>query len=117
MEKLEGEGEIKIVRQERVRCSCGYCGEPAFYKNTYLNDGERGARSNPNSSAYGRDDCTWCSDFDDFLCPECHQANETDNVPDGFKWCSTFQADRFPHMFLEWEKTEMDLADFVDCVT
>jgi hypothetical protein len=107
METLVGEGEVKIVRKERVRCECGYCGEPAFYKNTYLNDGEHGARRNPASTAFGKDDCTWCSDFDDFLCPECHQRDEKDNVPDGYGWCSTFQADRFPHMFLRWQETDV----------
>ncbi len=106
-DKLPGEGEVKIIRKERVRLGCDYCGEPAFYRNTYLDEGDRGARRNPRSAAYGRDDCTWCSDHDDFCCPDCHQKREHSNVPDGFKWCSTFQADRFPHMFLGWRETDI----------
>lgn len=105
--KLPGEGDVKIVRKERVRRDCDYCGAPAFYKNTYLNDGGSDARRNPSSSAYGKDDCTWCSDHDDFLCPECHSRNETGNVPPGYGWCSTFQVDRLPHLFLTWRETDI----------
>ncbi|MEE9159967.1 MAG: hypothetical protein V3U60_16480 [Gammaproteobacteria bacterium] len=105
---LKGEGERVVIEKTRVRRSCGYCGEPAFYQNTYLADGDTGARNNPASSAYRKDDLSWCSDFDDYLCPDCHQANETDNVPDGHGWCSTFQVDRFPHMFLRWDERELE---------
>lgn len=110
-DKLNGEGEVEFVRRERVRRGCDYCGEPAFYRNTYLDDGATGARRNPASSAYGRDDCSWCSDHDDYCCPECHQKNLTDNVPGGFHWCSTFQADRFPQMFLEWKDTIVEKVE------
>lgn len=99
---LPNEGNYKIVRKELIRCDCDYCGEPASYKNTYLNERHGPARRNPASSAYGKDDIGWCSDFDDLVCSECHVSNETDNVPDGYNWCATFHIQNHPHMFLRW---------------
>lgn len=115
-EKLPGQGEVQIIRRQRVRRVCGYCGEDASYKNTYLDDGDHGARYNPRSSAFGRDDCTWCSDFDDFLCSECHERGEAGNAPDGYNWCSTFHVGRFPQMFLVWQDTDITGSASIDIV-
>lgn len=104
---IRGEGETKTILKTRVRRGCDYCSEPAFYKNTYLDEGSSGARNNPASSAYKRDDCMWSSDFDDYLCPDCHQVNNTENVPEGYQWCATFPCDNFPDFFLRWDEVEI----------
>ena len=96
LEILPGEDEIKTIKKRRVRQECDVCGEPAHYKHTFLFDN---ARRNPASSAYGRDDCTWCSDAHRFVCKE----HKKDEAPpqEGLFWCSTFPAsERFSHMFL-----------------
>lgn len=95
LDVLPGEGEEKTVTSVHVREECGQCGEPAHFKHSYLLDG---ARSNRASSAYGRDDCSWCSDRDEFTCKECKKPSL-----DGYGWCATFPAiERFKHMFLRW---------------
>ncbi len=107
--KLKGEGETKTIIKTRVRRECENCGEPATQRHTYLNDGTTGARRNPASSAYGRDDCTWCSDYELYLCDSqgCKQQNCEVDVPDKYHWCSTFKVDRFPHLFLYWAESEV----------
>ena len=111
MEKLKGEGDRKIVEKVRVRRTCDACGAPATRKHTYLNEGSAGARNNTNSSAYGRDDCSWCSDYDQYLCQECHKRDVEDDVPQGYKWCATFSIERFPHMFLWWQEREIERTE------
>ncbi len=108
--KLEGEGETNTVVKTRTRRECDGCGEPATHKHTYLDGGPSGARRNPTSSAYGRDDCTWCSDYDQYLCDECDRRDYEDDVPDGYHWCSTFKVDRMPHLFLYWHEREVQDA-------
>lgn len=101
---IPGEGEKKLVERTRVRVECGNCGEPATKRHTFLLPN---ARRNPSSSAYGRDDCSWCSDHEEFACDGCPR-------PRGgqYEWCSTFSITpdnmRFAHMFLRW--TERDLT-------
>lgn len=100
---LKGEGETKLVRKTRIRECCEQCGESATQRHGYLLSG---ARSNPASSAYGKDDCSWCSDQDVFTCGECKKPSL-----DGYRWCSTFEVtpdnQRFSHMFLRWEEKEI----------
>ena len=108
MMRLKGEGETKTVVKTRTRWECDSCGEPATKKHTYLDDGPSGARYNPASSAYGRDDCTWYSDYDQYLCDKCDRRDYEDDVPDGYHWCSTFKiCERFAHMFLQWDEQEI----------
>lgn len=96
---LPGEGEQRIKKYIRVREECEICGEPAHYKHSFLLNG---TRINPASSAYGKDDCTWCQDDCYFVCKEHLNRKEP---PDGMTWCSTFPAsERFKHMFLKWEE-------------
>ena len=96
LDKLPGHGDRRIITQVRARKGCDECGEFAHFKHSFLYEG---MRSNPKSSAYGRDDCSWCSDVDVFTCREC-----VPTTPDG---CSPASS-RFPataafaHMFLEW---------------
>lgn len=110
--KLPGEGETKVVRRTRVRRECENCGEPAVYLNTYLNDGQVGARRNTASNAYRRDDCTWSSDHNQYLCGDCHQNAHHVGVPDGFGWCATFECGpEYAHKFLTWEEHEIQNSE------
>lgn len=102
LETLPGEDETKTVVKTRVRHECDECGEPAHFKHTFLLEG---ARSNPASSAYRRDDCSWCEDDCRYVCKE-HERHRT--PPDGYVWCSTYPAsERFAHMFLKWHEREV----------
>lgn len=99
LDVLPGEGEKKTKTEIRVRVECDECGEPAHYKHTYLLPH---CRSNPASTAYGRDDCSRCEDTARFTCKKCHKPSV-----DGYGWCSTFPASaRYAHMFLEWVDLE-----------
>lgn len=103
LEVLPGEGEVKTTSYVRTRQECAECGEQAHFKHTYLFDN---ARSNPASSAYRHDDCTWCSDAETFACKE-HESKVRHDAPRGMGWCSTFPAsERFAHMFLYWREVK-----------
>lgn len=103
--KLKGEGEVQRVTRIRVRKECEYCGKPAEYKHTYLLDG---MRSNPASSAYGKDDCSWCEDAAVFTCVTCRPEE-----PEGYGGGSRFECgERFAHMFLEWDEIDEPLASW-----
>ncbi len=85
------------------RILCDYCGEnPADQKHTYLLPG---ARINPDSAAFGRDDCSWCSDHEAFSCQPCRSRMRTRH-PDveGYGKCSTFFFERMPHLFRAGER-------------
>lgn len=94
---LPGEGDTRVQVRRRVFCSV--CGGLATRKLTYLLDN---ARSNPASAAYRHDDCSWCSDAEDFAC-EHHKREVERNAPEGMSWCSTFDGMSRPHMLLRWE--------------
>ena len=93
-------GEERITREICCERECAECGEPAQWKHTFL---LIGSRKNPHSSAYGKDDCSWCSDEDIFACDE-HKELLRKNPPQGMSWCSTFDRKVFEHMFLIWKK-------------
>ena len=100
---LRGEGETKTVIYKRCRAECDECGEVAHFKHAYL---LRGARINPRSSAYGKDDCSWCEDTKKYTCKECKRP-----ALEGYEWCSTMEAgDRFAHVFLRWIEVPADEA-------
>jgi hypothetical protein len=93
LDVLPGEGETKTMVM--VRKACEECGDPAHYRHTYLLPEHR---VNPASSAYRRDDCTWCSDHEVFTCKTCKRPEV-----EGYSWCSTFPAtEKLAHMFLRW---------------
>ena len=94
--RLKGEGDIRTRIDRRARITCEECGELAVYKHSFLLEG---MRSNPASSAFRKDDCSWCSDVDVFTCKECRPT-----LPDGCDpRSSRFEiGERFAHMFLEW---------------
>ena len=103
LDVLPGEGEEQVIRRVRYRRECHECGEPAHFKQTYLLNG---ARSNPSSSAYRKDDCSWCEDEAVFLCKECKAPRL-----EGYEQCSTFPAvERFAHMFLYWHEIKEQKA-------
>lgn len=93
---LSGEGDVREVVSQRVRIECCECGEPAHFRHTYLLPN---ARHNPDSSAYGKDDCSWCADEERWVCRTCPEPKV-----DGYKSCSRFECGpRFAHMFLYWK--------------
>ena len=94
VDKLKGEGATRT--QVRVRVECDYCGELATRKQTYL---LLNARSNPASSAFGKDDISRCSDAEEMLC-----GVHNGEPPSGHSVCSIFKVERFAHMFLRWEE-------------
>lgn len=96
LENLPGEGEVQTITKVRQRKTCEICGEFAHFKHSYLLENYR---NNPSSTAFRKDDCSWCSDVDVFTCLECQP--ETPEGCDSGR--STFPAnERFAHMFLEW---------------
>ncbi len=100
-EKQEYEdGKIRVSLERCDRQECQVCGEPATRRVSYLL--ER-ARSNPDSSAYCKDDCSWCSDADAYAC-EKHTREVERDAPEGMEWCSTFDGAKMPHMLYKWCK-------------
>jgi hypothetical protein len=95
---LPGEGDVRT--QVRVRRECAVCEEPATKRITYLYEGYR---SNPASSAYHYDDCTWCSDDEAFACDE-HTREVERDAPEGMQWAGTFDGTKphLSHMLLCW---------------
>ena len=100
LDRLPGEGDVKVTTYKRVRKCCDNCGEPAHYLNAFLLPN---FRNNPASTAYGRDDCSWCEDERRFSCKDPNCQRDMRHL-DGYVSCSTFPAsERFAHMFLVWE--------------
>ena len=99
-DKLPAEGSRRV--QELVRRECDVCGEPATHRITYLV--AVNCRSNPASAAFGRDNCSWCSDAESYACKEHVKQIERD-APHGMSWCTTFDAvGRYDHMLLRWQE-------------
>ncbi len=96
---LNGEGEVRYVRKVRCRHECAVCGEPADFRHSYLLAGD--CRRNPASSAYGRDDCTFCSDGESFVCAT-HKSDR--QAPNGMEWAGTYTLAKFPHMGMYWHE-------------
>jgi hypothetical protein len=97
---LKGEGEVRFVKRTRVRHECHICGEPADYRHSFLLPN---ARRNSASSAYGRDDCSWCSDAEAFVCEEHrHSKHHPDDA--SLEWAGTFTLTTYPHMGLYWRE-------------
>jgi hypothetical protein len=104
--RLKGEGDVEYIVRTKVRKRCEICDGLAKYKHTFLLEG---MRNNPASSAYCKDDCSWCQDAEVFTCGPCKP-----DVPDGYVGGSRFECgDRFAHLFLEWE--EMDAPYNWEC--
>ena len=106
-------GEVTLIKKVCVSRECEECGETATKKHTFLYEN---ARRNPASSAYGKDDCSWCSDAEVFSCDKDSELLRR-NKPDDMEWCSTFtRNERFEHLFLYWKEeklNEMLASDFM----
>lgn len=108
-ETLPDEGKERIRREVRRRHQCDRCGGHATRKLRFLvEDGRR----NPASSAFGRDDCSYCSDYDAFACEKCEREVECTYAPRGMRWSSTsYATTRNQHMFLYWEEYEIETVE------
>ena len=73
---------------------CEACGKPAAYLITFLLDG---ARHNPASKGYGKNDVSWCSDYEIYAC-KVHKAESERNAPWGYGRCSAFLLAKFKHL-------------------
>lgn len=93
-------GDIRTIKQRLNRKGCEYCDESATFKLTFLLPN---ARSNPASKAYRRDDCSWCSDQDVFVCNKHKDVMYKIEKELGMGWCASFGYERFKHMFEYWE--------------
>ena len=100
-------GDIVVTRRQYKWHECQECGLPASFRITFLASGN--CRGNPASSAYGRDDCSWCSDAESYACKKHERAVEA-NAPDGMSGCATFPLKRYKHMgfYLVTIKEEKD---------
>jgi len=87
-------GEVLTEHKKIKWHECQVCGMPAYYRITYL---ASNCRANPASSAYGKDDCSWCSDADGYACKK-HEREVSQDAPMGMSWCSTFPLKSFKHM-------------------
>lgn len=100
-------GDRRTIVEELLWRECDQCGEPAKYQQTYL---LKGTRSNPNSSAYGRDDCSHCSDSEIFVCEE-HKDWAWHNPPDGYVDCARISLnEHYKHLGQYWEKISTQYA-------
>ena len=93
--KLSKVGQIIVERKQVCWRECQVCGLPASWRITFL--ASENCRSNPTSKAFGRDDCSWCSDAEDYACKK-HEREVGNNAPAGMNWCASFPLKRFKHM-------------------
>src|SRR5258708_31472175 len=96
--KLPEVGEIRSTTEMWKQRACDECGEPAVYEQTYL---LKNARRNPDSSAYGKDDCSYCSDTNAWAC-KIHADMIRSNPPQGYEECSRFDLSKFSHRSGYW---------------
>jgi len=89
-------GDLHICAYRWQWRECEECGAAAVYESTFLLPN---CRTNPASSAYGLNDCSYCSDEGLFVCEEHKYVGMA-----GFERCSLFPLSRFPHK--GWYKVE-----------
>ena len=96
-------GDTRVYVETLEGRECQECGERADYRISFLLEG---FRSDPASSAYGKDDCTWCSDLDFYAC-EAHKSQAAGEAPIGFdRGASIWSIKKFPHFGVEWVRRE-----------
>lgn len=104
VEKYPNEGKVTVKVMKTVRRECEFCGNAACYRHGFLL--ER-FRSNPASSAYGRDDCTWCEDDKTYTCANIDCVQQA-KPPDGYVGGTRFSAvEQYGHMFLIDREVEL----------
>ena len=97
-------GETRTITEVAKWHECEVCGYPAKYRITFLNDGDAGARRNPGSSAFGRDDCSWCSDHETYACQKHKKQLERKEPSWSYHWCASFPLKEFKHMGFYWKR-------------
>lgn len=101
---MHAEGTKRVKTEIYCREECEECGAPAMKRHAFLLEG---ARRNPASSAYGKDDCSWCSDDEAFVCGACPAPKRR-----GMKWVAEFSfGDRFGHMFFFWATIGEEISE------
>lgn len=93
-------GDIRTIKQILKWRECEGCGKPAKYRLTFL---LKHFRRNPSSTAYGKDDCSWCSDLDVFSCERCKHT--LTQAPSGYEpECCISPLKRFKHIAFYWQE-------------
>jgi hypothetical protein len=87
-------GEIETIKYRWNWHECQVCGMPASWEVNYL---AKDGRRNPASSAYGKDDCSWCKDATGYACRK-HQTEVERDYPEGMSWASSFSLKSFKHL-------------------
>lgn len=95
-------GATRVITQRLSQHECHECGETATQRHTFLLEN---ARRNPASTAYGKDDVSWCADEEVFTCNEHGRAAQR-----RAGWCASFGAARFPHMFQFWVEVSREVS-------
>lgn len=104
--KLNDRKTVEYIVAERF---CEECGEPATKKVCWLLEN---FRSNPNSSAYRRDDCSWCADGEPAFSCDVHEQGIRWKPPEGYVSGTTFhRVPNFEHMFVYWKKVSETLHE------
>ena len=85
-------GDREVIEYVWKWRECDECGIPARFRVSFLLDNYR---SNPASSGYRRNDCSWCSDYEMFACKN-HK--HTVEPPHGYGSAGYFPLKRFKHM-------------------
>jgi len=96
--------KVEVRIQKKVKRCCEWCDAKATKKLCFLTPNYR---NNPASSAYGRDDCSWCSDYEAYTCDKVECISEAkDHKPEGFIDAAVFHitSERFKHMAYAWEE-------------
>lgn len=96
---------MRTTIQHRERHICEQCGEPAHFMHDFLMENYRTNRA---SKAYGKDDCSWCSDTSVFVCRDCKPETPAGHDPGSSVFPATEQ---FAHLFLYWHTTAVTMGE------
>lgn len=97
-------GQTKLIRKTVVRIQCDRCEEVATNQIWFCYEN---GRSNPMSSMYRRDDCSYCSDETWNLCDKCHNDNGSLRPHGMYPSAYVQYAEKNPNRFLEWKEEEV----------
>lgn len=98
-------GERRTTTEEYRRRECYNCGEPATIRHGFL---FHDYRRNPASTAFGRNDCSYCTDAERYACGACDRTVRC--PPRGMEWASStlHKPTLNDHLFHEWVKLPPD---------
>lgn len=98
---LPGEGETRTTVERLIRVECSFCGEPATYCHTFL---LKGGRQNRDSSAFGKDDTSWCADVCTYTCGAASCETSGRRAPHGCDpdYCTFTAGPQTVRRFLAW---------------